>query len=138
MAAVESVVPVEVRAESSDVIPGTPAFTRTFPVTVSASRISNRLNLRGMAYNLDAACASSLIAVDHGVAELASGRLDAVLVGGVHHNHEVTFWAVFNQLRALSPRGEIRPFDASADGLLIGEGTGVVVLKRLSDAMSRR
>lgn len=102
---------------------------------LSANRIANRLNLRGTAYNLDAACASSLIAVEHGVAELASGRLDAVLVGGVHHNHEVMFWAVFNQLRALSPRGEIRPFDASADGLLIGEGTGVVVLKRLSDAI---
>ena len=102
---------------------------------LSASRIANRLNLRGTAYNLDAACASSLIAVDHGVAELASGRLDTVLVGGVHHNHEVTFWAVFNQLRRCPARGEIRPFDASADGLLIGEGTGVVVLKRLSDAI---
>ncbi len=102
---------------------------------LTACRIANRLNLRGTAYNLDAACASSLIAVDHGVAELASGRLDAVLAGGVHHNHDLVFWAVFNQLKALSPREQIRPFDASADGLLIGEGTGVVVLKRLSDAI---
>lgn len=103
---------------------------------LTASRIANRLNLRGTAYNLDAACASSLIAVDHGVTELLSGRLDAVLAGGVHHNHDVTFWAVFNQLKALSRRGEIRPFDVSADGVLIGEGTGVVVLKRLSDAVA--
>jgi acyl transferase domain-containing protein len=102
---------------------------------LAASRIANRLDLRGPSYILDAACASSLIAVNNGISELLSGRLDMVLAGGVHHNHDVTFWAVFNQLRALSRRGEIRPFDASADGLLIGEGTGVVVLKRLSDAV---
>ena len=101
---------------------------------LTASRIANRLDLRGPAFTVDAACASSLVAVDQSIAELASGRLDAVLAGGVHHNHDVTFWAVFSQLRALSRRGEIRPFDSAADGLLIGEGTGIVVLKRLSDA----
>ena len=102
---------------------------------LTASRVANRLGLRGPAYILDAACASSLIAVDHGIAELMRGRLDAVVVGGVHHNHDVTFWSVFSQLRALSRRQQIRPFDAAADGLLIGEGTGAVVLKRLSDAV---
>jgi acyl transferase domain-containing protein len=102
---------------------------------LTASRVANRLGLRGPAYILDAACASSLIAVDHGIAELIRGRLDAVVVGGVHHNHDVTFWSVFSQLRALSRRQQIRPFDAAADGLLIGEGTGAVVLKRLSDAV---
>jgi len=102
---------------------------------LTASRIANRLNLSGPAYTVDAACASSLIALDHGVGELLRGRLDAVVVGGVHHFHDIGYWSLFNQLRALSVRGEIRPFDASADGLLIGEGTGVVVLKRLSDAL---
>jgi acyl transferase domain-containing protein len=102
---------------------------------LTASRVANRLNLRGPSYILDAACASSLIALNHAMDELLSGRLDMVLAGGVHHNHDVTFWAVFNQLKALSRRGEIRPFDSSADGLLIGEGTGMVVLKRLSDAI---
>ena len=102
---------------------------------LTASRIANRLNLRGPSYTIDAACASSLVSVDHGIAELASGRLDMVLAGGVHHNHDAALWSVFTQLSALSRRGEIRPFDASADGLLIGEGTGVVVLKRLSDAV---
>jgi len=101
---------------------------------LTASRVANRLNLRGPAYTVDAACASSLLAVDQGIAELAAGRLDAVLAGGVHHVHDITFWSVFSQLRALSERGSIRPFDASADGLLIGEGTGMVVLKRLADA----
>ncbi|WDZ86648.1 type I polyketide synthase [Micromonospora cathayae] len=102
---------------------------------LAASRVANRLNLRGPAYTLDAACASSLIAVDQGITELQNGRLDAVLAGGVHHVHDISFWSVFNQLRALSRQGEIRPFDANADGLLIGEGTGIVVLKRYADAL---
>ncbi|MFG2049565.1 beta-ketoacyl synthase N-terminal-like domain-containing protein [Micromonospora sp. NPDC048935] len=102
---------------------------------LAASRVANRLNLRGPAYTLDAACASSLIAVDQAITELTSGRLDAVLAGGVHHVHDISFWSVFNQLRALSRRGESRPFHRESDGLLIGEGTGVVVLKRWSDAV---
>jgi len=101
---------------------------------LAASRVANRLDLRGPAYTVDAACASSLIAVDQAVTELATGRCDAVLAGGVHHCHDITLWSVFAQLRALSRRQAIRPFDRRADGILIGEGTGVVVLKRLADA----
>ena len=103
---------------------------------LAASRIANRLDLRGPAYTVDAACASSLVAVDHAVAELVSGRCDTMLAGGVHHCHDITLWSVFNQLGALSRSGRIRPFDRGADGILIGEGTGVVVLKRLPDAVA--
>ncbi|WP_432841955.1 beta-ketoacyl synthase N-terminal-like domain-containing protein [Dactylosporangium sp. CA-092794] len=115
--------------------PQQPEGTIGLVPNLTASRVANRLNLRGPAYTLDAACASSLIAVDQGITELVNGRLDAVLAGGVHHVHDISFWSVFSQLRALSRKGEIRPFDASADGLLIGEGTGIVVLKRLDDAV---
>ncbi|WOP38650.1 beta-ketoacyl synthase N-terminal-like domain-containing protein [Streptomyces sp. Li-HN-5-13] len=101
---------------------------------LAASRIANRLDLRGPAYTVDAACASSLIAVDQAVAELSVGRCDLMLAGGVHHCHDITLWSVFSQLRALSPSQRIRPFHRDADGILIGEGTGVVVLKRLADA----
>ncbi|WP_405990162.1 beta-ketoacyl synthase N-terminal-like domain-containing protein [Streptomyces sp. NBC_00986] len=101
---------------------------------LAASRVANRLDLRGPAYTVDAACASSLIAVDQAVAELAAGRCDLMLAGGVHHCHDITLWSVFSQLRALSPSQRIRPFHRDADGILIGEGTGVVVLKRLADA----
>ncbi len=101
---------------------------------LTASRIANRLDLQGPAYTVDAACASSLVAVDQAVHELRSGRCDVMLAGGSHHCHDVTFWSVFTQLGALSPTGVIRPFDRKADGLLIGEGTGVVVLQRLADA----
>lgn len=104
---------------------------------LAASRIANRLDLQGPAYTVDAACASSLLAVDHAVAELASGRCDAVIAGGVHVCDDVTLWSVFSQLRALSPSQTIRPFDRRADGLLIGEGTGMVILTRLADAQAR-
>ncbi|MET9415554.1 beta-ketoacyl synthase N-terminal-like domain-containing protein [Streptomyces klenkii] len=99
-----------------------------------ASRTASRLDLRGPAYTIDAACASSLVAVDRAVAELATGRCDVMLAGGVHHCHDITLWSVFSQLRALSPSQRIRPFHRRADGLLIGEGSAVVVLKRLADA----
>ena len=103
-----------------------------------ASRIANRLDLTGPAYTIDAACASSLIALDHAVAELSAGRCDVVLTGGVHHCHDITLWSVFNQMGALSPSQRIRPFHRSADGILIGEGTGMIVLKRLADAAEDR
>jgi acyl transferase domain-containing protein/phosphopantetheinyl transferase (holo-ACP synthase) len=101
---------------------------------LAACRVADRLDLRGPAYTVDAACASSLVAIDQAVGELASGRCDLMLAGGVHHCHDVTLWSMFCQLRVLSPSQRIRPFDRAADGLLIGEGTGVVVLKRLTDA----
>jgi acyl transferase domain-containing protein/phosphopantetheinyl transferase len=101
---------------------------------LAASRVANRLDLRGPAYTVDAACASSLVAVDQAVNELAAGRCDLMLAGGVHHCHDITLWSVFSQLRALSPSQRIRPFHRGADGILIGEGTGVVALKRLADA----
>jgi acyl transferase domain-containing protein/phosphopantetheinyl transferase len=99
-----------------------------------ASRVANRLDLAGPAYTVDAACASSLVAIDHAVWALTAGRCDVVIAGGVHHCHDITLWSVFNQLGALSPSQRIRPFHRGADGLLIGEGTGMVVLKRLADA----
>lgn len=100
-----------------------------------ASLVANRLNLGGAAYTLDAACASSLLAIDHAVQELNSGRCDLVIAGGVHVGQNAAFWSIFSQLGALSKRGKISPFDVNADGLLIGEGCGFVVLKRLDDAI---
>lgn len=100
----------------------------------TAARTANRLDFRGPAYTLDAACASSLLAVAQAVDLLAAGRCDSVVAGAVHHCHIATLWSVFTQLRALSPTQCIRPFDRRADGTLLSEGTGVVLLKRLADA----
>ncbi|MET0235087.1 MAG: beta-ketoacyl synthase N-terminal-like domain-containing protein [Kibdelosporangium sp.] len=103
---------------------------------LAASRIANRFDLLGPAYTVDAACASGLVAVEHAVRELISGRCDAMLAGAVHVTHHPTLWSVFTQLRALSPREQIRPFDQSADGTLLSEGVGMVLLKRARDAVA--
>jgi acyl transferase domain-containing protein/phosphopantetheinyl transferase len=101
---------------------------------LAASRIANRLNLHGPAYTVDAACASSLLAIDQAVRLLRDGTSDVVIAGGVHHCHDLSFWKVFETLGALSTDQCIRPFDAHADGLIIGEGTGIIVLRRAIDA----
>jgi acyl transferase domain-containing protein/phosphopantetheinyl transferase len=103
---------------------------------VLTGRITNRLNLRGPNYLIDAACASSLISVATAVDELRAGRCDMMLAGGVNASIPVTAYMVFTQLGALSPRSKVRPFDASADGTLLGEGLGIVVLKRVEDALA--
>lgn len=100
----------------------------------TAARTANRLDFRGPAYTLDAACASSLLAVEQAAGLLAADSCDLVVAGAVHHCHIATLWSVFTQLRALSPSQCIRPFDRRADGTLLSEGTGVVLLKRLADA----
>ncbi|MFT7839317.1 beta-ketoacyl synthase N-terminal-like domain-containing protein [Saccharothrix sp. BKS2] len=124
-----------VRAAFADQLgPEAPESAIGLVPNLAASRVANRLDLRGPAYTVDAACASSLVAVDQAVRELTGGRCDVVLAGGVHHCHDITLWSVFSQLGALSPSQRIRPFHRGADGVLIGEGTGVVVLKRLADA----
>src|SRR5258708_7035755 len=91
---------------------------------LAASLIANRLDLHGPAYTLYAACASSLIAIDHAVKELNLGNADIMLAGGMHASQNATFWSVFTQLGALSRTQQIRPFDRKADGMLIGEGCG--------------
>ena len=100
----------------------------------TASRLANRLDLGGAAYTVDAACASSLLALEQATRLLATGEAEMMLVGGVHLSHDPTFWATFCQLGALSRRGVISPLSAEADGILAGEGVGMVVLKRLADA----
>ncbi|MCU1368999.1 MAG: Beta-ketoacyl synthase [Ilumatobacteraceae bacterium] len=125
----------QVKAEFQDRLgPERPESSIGLVPNLAASRIANRFDLRGAAYTVDAACASSLIAVDHAATQLRAGTADVVVAGGVHHCHDLTLWSVFCQLRALSPTGVIRPFSRDADGILVGEGTGLFVLKRVADA----
>ncbi|MEU8437522.1 beta-ketoacyl synthase N-terminal-like domain-containing protein [Streptomyces sp. NPDC029216] len=125
----------EVRAAFQDALgPERPDASIGLVPSFTAARTANRMDFRGPAYTLDAACASSLLAVDQAVGLLAAGRCDVVVAGAVHHCHIATLWSVFTQLRALSPSERIRPFDRRADGTLLSEGTGVVLLKRLADA----
>ncbi|MCG8404127.1 MAG: hypothetical protein MI923_02905 [Phycisphaerales bacterium] len=100
-----------------------------------ASLLAQALELSGGSYTLDAACASSLYAVKLACDELHSGRADAMLAGGVSRPDCLYTQMGFTQLRALSPTGRCSPFDESSDGLVVGEGAGIVLLKRLDDAI---
>ncbi len=106
-----------------------------FPAGLPAALVARTLGLGGLAYTLDAACATSLYALALAAGELHAGRADAMLCGGVSRPDALYIQMGFSQLRALSARGRPSPFDESADGLVAGEGAGMFVLKRLADAL---
>ena len=101
---------------------------------IIVGRIANRLDLMGPAYTVDAACASSLVAVQHAVRDLLAGDCDLALAGGSQVWMPVATLNLFCRLGALSRRQQLRAFDKDADGTLLGEGIGTVVLKRAGDA----
>ena len=124
-----------VRADLKSSLP--PFGPATIPgqlTNATAGRVANRLDLSGASYVVDAASASSLVALDLGAKALARGSADLALVGGVYVEADVDFPLVFRQLGALSKSGRSRPFAKDADGMVSGEGVGVVVLKRRADA----
>ena len=100
-----------------------------------AAVISKGLNLGGGSYTLDAACASSIYAVKLACDELLFRRADVMLAGGVSRPETLYTQIGFSQLRALSRSGSCSPFDESADGLVVGEGAGFLILKRFDDAL---
>jgi acyl transferase domain-containing protein/phosphopantetheinyl transferase len=114
---------------NSDTIPG------VMP-NILAGRIAGRLGFKGRSMVLDSACASSLIAVEIAITDLLAGKCDLALAGGVHVNSFAIFYEMFASLGALSKKENIRPFDDSADGTLLGEGLGMIVLKRMADAVA--
>ena len=101
---------------------------------VAAGRIANRLDLGGTNCVVDAACASSLSAIHMATLELASGQSDMVITGGMDTFNDIFMYMCFTKTPALTPTGDARPFDRTADGTILGEGLGVLVLKRLEDA----
>ena len=100
---------------------------------VLAGRIANLFDLRGPNFTTDAACASALAATSAAVQGLARGDYDAVITGGIDRNMGVYGFVKFCKIGALSATGT-RPFDAGADGFVMGEGAALFVLKRLADA----
>jgi len=101
---------------------------------VVAGRICNRLDLGGTNCVVDAACASSMSAVHMALLELTAGRSDMVVTGGVDTLNDIFMHMCFAKTRILSPTGDVRPFSKDADGTVLGEGIGLVVIKRLADA----
>ena len=101
---------------------------------VVAGRICNRLDLGGTNCVIDAACASSMSAIHLAIMELISGRNDMVITGGVDMLNDIFMHMCFSKTFVLSPTGDSRPFSKNADGVVLGEGIGIFVLKRLDDA----
>ena len=114
-----------------------PAITEdTMPGELSnvlAGRIANLFDFRGPNFTTDAACASGLAAASAAVHGLVNGEYDAVVTGGIDRNMGVYGFVKFCKIGALSATGT-RPFDAGADGFVMGEGAALFVLKRLADA----
>ena len=105
---------------------------------VVAGRIANRFDLGGTNCVLDAACASSLAAIHLACLELQTHRADRVLTGGVDTFSDIFMHMCFGKTQALSPTGDARPFAAAADGTILGEGLGMLLLRRLGDAEADR
>ncbi|OHV33084.1 beta keto-acyl synthase [Parafrankia colletiae] len=101
---------------------------------VTAGRVANRLGLGGMNSTVDAACAASLSAVRMAIAELVDGRADMMIAGGADTENSIFGYMCFSKTQALSKSDRISPFDEGADGTLIGEGIGMLALRRLADA----
>ena len=100
----------------------------------AAGRVAFVLGLMGPVKAVDAACASSLVSVHDAVADLQQGKADLAIAGGVQALLNGRIYELRADAMMLSPEGQCKTFDASADGYVRGEGCGIVILKRLSDA----
>ncbi len=128
----------EVETICSNIIEQYPDWTEnTFPGLLSnvvAGRVANKLNLGGCNFVTDAACASSLAAVNMAMHELTTGNADIVFTGGVDALSNIFMYMCFTKTPALSPTGDIRPFSNDGDGTILGEGVVLFALRRLEDA----
>jgi acyl transferase domain-containing protein/NADPH:quinone reductase-like Zn-dependent oxidoreductase/SAM-dependent methyltransferase len=104
--------------------------------SVVSGRVSYVLGLAGPSITLDTACSSSLVAVHLACQSLRTGECDAALAGGVNVIVLPDNTIAFSSSAMMAPDGRCKTFDASADGFVRGEGCGIVVLKRLSDAQA--
>ncbi len=101
----------------------------------AAGRISYRLGLQGPAVAVDTACSSSLVAIHQACQALQLGECDLALAGGSNVLLSPATMITFSSAQMLAPDGRCKTFDAAADGYVRGEGCGVIVIKRLEDAL---
>ncbi|MDC0707423.1 amino acid adenylation domain-containing protein [Stigmatella sp. ncwal1] len=104
--------------------------------SILAARIAYHLNLKGPTMALNTACSSSLVAVHLACQSLLRGETDMMLAGGVSLYLNPNAFVIMSQAGILSPGGRCRTFSAGADGIAVGEGVGVVVLKKLDKALA--
>ncbi|MEZ8059985.1 phosphopantetheine-binding protein [Vibrio splendidus] len=101
---------------------------------VISGRIANRFDLGGINCVVDAACAGSLAAMRMALSELVDGRSEMMITGGVCTDNSPTMYMSFSKTPAFTTNETIQPFDIDSKGMMIGEGIGMVALKRLEDA----
>ncbi|MDZ8033650.1 SDR family NAD(P)-dependent oxidoreductase [Nostoc sp. DedSLP04] len=104
-------------------------------LSIAANRISYLLNLRGPSWAVDTACSSSLVAVHQACQSLNQGECQMAIAGGVNLILTPQLAIAFAQANMMAKDGRCKTFDAKADGYVRGEGCGIVILKRLSDAL---
>ncbi len=124
----------ELHAGLDDLLPATTEDTMPGELgNCLAGRVANLFNLRGPNFVVDAACASALAAMDASIEGLVEGEFDAVVTGGIDRNMSAATFIKFCAIGALSGTGT-RPYRDGADGFVMGEGSALFVLKRLTDA----
>jgi len=104
-------------------------------LSIAANRLSYLLDLRGPSLAVDTACSSSLVAAHYACQSLRNGECSLALAGGVNVILSPELTITFSQARMMASDGRCKTFDAEADGYVRGEGCGIVVLKRLSEAL---
>ena len=125
----------EVAAAVSGALPPIQAYSIVGQqLNMIAANVSQAFDFSGPALALDTACSSALAALHEAVMHLRAGLVDAALVGGVYVQLDPIMMVCFSRIGALSFSDHCRPFGADADGFVLGEGVGAVVLKRLADA----
>jgi acyl transferase domain-containing protein/acyl carrier protein len=122
----ETLGPAEI---TSDVVPGN-------SLNEIAARLSHFLDLDGPSVVVNSACSSSIVALHWACDSLRSGQSEMAIVGGVNLNLGTTSLVFLSKLKALSPTGRCLPFDADADGMVLGEGAAALLLKPLGRALS--
>ncbi|HRD70290.1 MAG TPA: SDR family NAD(P)-dependent oxidoreductase [Legionella sp.] len=112
-----------------------PYFSTGNSASTASGRLSYFFGLQGPCFGIDTACSSSLAAIDEACMRLQNGACSLAVAGGVNAILCPELYISFSQAGMLSPDGACKTFDANADGYVRGEGCGVIILKRLSDAL---
>jgi glutamate-1-semialdehyde-2,1-aminomutase len=107
-------------------------------LSIAANRLSYLLNLCGPSLGIETACSSSLVAIHLACQSLRSGESNSIVAGGVNLILSPDMTIAFSQARMMAADGRCKTFDADADGYVRGEGCGIIILKRLDDAIKNR
>lgn len=127
--------PTVIAEAVENIVPSRPYAAPGGLGNMCAAAVAQELDLHGPAYTTDAACASAHMAIYDAVQQLRSGAIDAALAGGTYVQITADHYVVFARIGAMSAAGYCRPFDHRADGFVQGDGAGVLLLKRLDDAV---